>query len=134
VPEKKPSKKAQPSLAKITAYHGSATSANRSSPRQSNTARAQVLKSRRSKQKSKVTASGTRIATGPLARNPRPMAANVAYNQPRRPVSRCNHAPNMEAAISRFSSASAVAARPMMYTPSDVASMAAARSARSKPK
>ena len=82
----------------------------------------------------KLTAAGIKIATGPFAKKPKPIVENVTYSHSLRPVSRCSHAANIAPAISILSSASAVAARPIMYTPSDMAVMPAASSAVLKPK
>src|SRR5712692_3801090 len=107
-------------------YHGAAISAKTSSARGSNVARSQVLKSRRTRQKASVTQKGISTATGPFAITPRAAAANAAYSHWRPPDLRCSHAANIDAATSRLRSPSAVAERPMMKTPTEVAVQAAA--------
>src|SRR6266581_8274995 len=107
-------------------YQGAAIRAKTSSARGSNAAHSQVLKSRRIRQKASVTQNGISSATGPFAITPRAAAANAAYSHLRSPDLRCSHAASSDAAISRLRSASAVAARPMTKTPTEVAVQAAA--------
>src|SRR5712692_2140365 len=114
-------------------YQGAAISAKASSARGSNVARSQVLKSRRTRQKASVTQKGISTATGPFANTPRAAAANAAYSHLRSPDLRCSHAASIEAAMSRLRSPSAVAARPMMKTPTEVAVQAAASHAAGVP-
>src|SRR3954463_6983474 len=98
----------------MIAYHGSAMTANNASARGSKTVRNHNLRSRRNQQNKNVTVNGMRRATGPFARTPKAIAAKVAYSQLRLRLSKYSQAPNIDAAISMLSNASAVAARPMM--------------------
>ncbi len=79
-------------------------------------------------------AAGISSATGPLASRPSPIHANARRRGQSRPFSRWRHRSSVDSVSSRFSSESAVAARPISIGPRLVARMPAAAMATCGPK